>query len=49
MCGGAKAPPYRVGETGNQPATLRDGTPLPGGIYASPTNARYRVYARGEG
>ena len=33
-----KTPPYRGGETGNQPGTPRDRSPLPGGIYASPTN-----------
>ena len=29
--------------------TPRDGTPLPGGIYAAPTNTRYRVYDTGDG
>ena len=33
-----KTPPYRGGETGNQPGTPRDRSPLPGGMYASPTN-----------
>ena len=37
-------PPYRVAETGNFPANPAWGQPLPGGIYASPTNTRYRVY-----
>ena len=42
--GGRKRPPYRAEETGNRLRTPRNRTPLPGGIYASPTNTRYRVH-----
>ena len=30
------------------PATPARGAPLPGGIYAAPTNTRYRVYVSGD-
>ena len=43
-----KAPPYRARETGDFPANPARGTPLPGGIYASPTNPRYRVHKPGD-
>ena len=36
--GGVKTPPYRAGEAGGDPANPVRGTPLPGGMYASPTN-----------
>ena len=42
--GGRERPPYRAAETGNEPGTPARRAPLPGGIYASPTNTRYRVH-----
>ena len=42
--GGVKTPPYKPGETSNDSVNPVWGTPLPGGIYASPTNTRYRVH-----
>ena len=47
--GGVKTPPYRATETGNFPVNPARGIPLPGGMYASPTNTRYRVYDTGNG
>ena len=44
MCGGRERPPYRARGTGNFPANHARRTPLPGGMYASPTNIRYRVH-----
>ena len=49
MCGGVKTPPYKPGKTSVLPGNPARGTPLPGGIYASPTNTRYRVYDIGDG
>ena len=36
--GGVKTPPYKVAEAAIFPANPARRTPLPGGIYASPTN-----------
>ena len=36
--GGVKTPPYKAKQTGTFPANPARGKPLPGGIYASPTN-----------
>ena len=44
MCGGGKAPPYRAAETGKYPINPAWRAPLPGGMYAAPTNTRYRVH-----
>ena len=41
--GGVKTPPYRAAGTGGFPGNPAQGTPPPGGMYASPTNTRYRV------
>ena len=49
MCGGAKAPPYKPGQTAALPINPARGTPLPGGMYASHTNPQYRVYDTGNG
>ena len=49
MCGGVKTPPYRATGTGGFPVNPAWRAPLPGGIYASPTNTRYRVYDTGDG
>ncbi len=38
MFGGRERPPYKPGRTATLPVTPARGTPLPGGIYASPTN-----------
>ena len=38
MCGGVKTPPYKSAGTDNFPGNPAWRTPLPGGIYASPTN-----------
>ena len=38
LCGGVKTPPYKPGKTVIFPANRAWGAPLPGGIYASPTN-----------
>ena len=43
-CGGGKAPPYRAAETGKYPINPAWRAPLPGGMYAAPTNTRYRVH-----
>ena len=43
-CGGVKTPPYRAAETVMLPINPAWGAPLPGGIYASPTNTRGRVH-----
>ena len=42
--GGRERPPYKTRETGKFPINPAWGIPLPGGIYASPTNTRYRVH-----
>ena len=47
-CGGVKTPPYKPAATVGFPANPTRGKPLPGGIYASPTNTRYRVYGPGD-
>ena len=49
MCGGVKTPPYKPAGTGDLPANPAWDAPLPGGMYASPTNTRYRVYDTGDG
>ena len=41
MCGGRERPPYNAAYTVVFPATPAWRTPLPGGIYASPTNEIY--------
>ena len=38
MCGGVKTPPYKAAYTVVFSANPAQGTPLPGGNYASPTN-----------
>ena len=48
-CGGVKTPPYRAAETVMLPINPAWGAPLPGGIYASPTNTRGRVNDTGDG
>ena len=47
--GGVKTPPYKSWYTVGFPANPARGAPLPGGIVASPTNTRYRVYDTGDG
>ena len=42
--GGVKTPPYRATGNGQSTGNPAQGTPLPGGIYASPTN-RGTAYA----
>ena len=42
-------PHCRAGYTVVFPANPARGAPLPGGMYASPTNTRYRVYNTGDG
>ena len=42
--GGRERPPYIPGYTVVFPVNPARGVPLPGGIYASPTNTRYRVH-----
>ena len=45
--GGVKTPPYRAAGTGDLPANPAWGTPLPGGIYASPTHGGSAYATRG--
>ena len=42
-------PALQTGANGQRAANPAWGAPLPGGIYASPTNTRYRVYDLGDG
>src|SRR5699024_2807587 len=42
--GGRERPPYRAAETVGFPANPARRKPLPGGMYASPTNIRDRVH-----
>ena len=42
--GGRERPPYRAAKTVGFPANPARRKPLPGGMYASPTNIRDRVH-----
>ena len=46
--GGRKRPPYKPAYMVVFPGNPAWGAPLPGGIYASPTNTRDRVYDTGD-
>ena len=45
----AKSPALQSEGNGQPTVTPARGAPLPGGMYASPTNTRYRVYNTGDG